>query len=57
VWDAAGQVVAALSVATLSTRLSGDRLSVVVNLLKNEAALLSPQINPFDRALRRSTRP
>jgi DNA-binding IclR family transcriptional regulator len=57
VWDAAGQVVAALSVATLSTRLSGDRLSVVVNLLKNEAALLSPQINPFDRALRRSTKP
>lgn len=57
VWDAAGQVIGALSVATLSTRLSGDRLSVVVDLLKNEAALLSPHINPFDRVLRRSTKP
>jgi DNA-binding IclR family transcriptional regulator len=56
VWDAAGHVVAALSVATLSTRLSGERLSVVLDLLKKEAALLSPQINPFDRALRRSSK-
>jgi len=37
--------------------LSGDRLLVVVDLLKKEAALLSPKINPFDRALRRSTKP
>ena len=52
-FDAAGRVVAALSVGTLAARLSGERLPVVVELLLREARALAPQINPFDRSLRR----
>jgi DNA-binding IclR family transcriptional regulator len=53
VFDANGRVVAALSVGTLTARLEGDRLPVVVSLLQREARALAAQINPFDRALRR----
>lgn len=53
VFDAAGSVVAALSVGTLAARLSGERLHLVVELLSQEARALSRQINPFDRNLRR----
>lgn len=53
VFDANGQVVAALSIGTLTARLQGDRLPVVVDLLQREARALATQINPFDRALRR----
>ena len=53
VFDAAGRVVAALSIGTLTARLAGDRLAVVVSLLQREASALSAQINPLDRALRR----
>ena len=51
--DHEGRAVAALSVGTLSSRLSPDRLPTVVQLLKREAALLATQINPFDSTLRR----
>lgn len=53
VFDARGEVVAALSIGTLSARLKGERLQVVVDLLRREATALSAQINPFDRGLRR----
>jgi len=53
IFDAAERVVAAFSVGTLAARLSGDRLPVVVELLQREARALAPQINPFDRSLRR----
>jgi DNA-binding IclR family transcriptional regulator len=53
VFDARGEVVAALSIGTLSARLKGERLQVVVDLLRREAGALSAQINPFDRGLRR----
>ena len=53
VFDANGQVVAALSIGTLTARLEGDRLPVVVSLLQREAKTLTRQINPFDRSLRR----
>lgn len=53
VFDAAGRVVAALSIGTLTARLEGERLPVVVALLQREARALSALINPFDRALRR----
>jgi DNA-binding IclR family transcriptional regulator len=53
VFDARGEVVAALSVGTLSSRLEGDRLPVVVDLLLRESRALSVLINPFDRSLRR----
>jgi len=53
VFDARGEVVAALSVGTLSSRLEGERLPVVVDLLLRESRALSALINPFDRSLRR----
>jgi DNA-binding IclR family transcriptional regulator len=53
VFDANGRVAAALSVGTLTARLEGERLPVVVDLLQREARVLAGQINPFDRTLRR----
>ncbi|WP_088284226.1 IclR family transcriptional regulator [Ideonella sp. A 288] len=53
VFDANGRVAAALSVGTLTARLEGERLPVVVDLLQREARALAAQINPFDRTLRR----
>ena len=51
--DREGRAVAALSVATISDRLGPDRLPTVVDMLKREAALIGPRINPFDPLLRR----
>ncbi|MGY2282449.1 IclR family transcriptional regulator [Pseudomonas gingeri] len=51
--DREGRAVAALSVATISDRLGPDRLPTVVELLKREAAVIGPRINPFDPLLRR----
>lgn len=53
VFDRNQRVVAALSVGTMTNRLSEDRLPVVIELLQREARKVSAQINPFDRALRR----
>ena len=53
VLDREGRAVAALSVGTISSRLSPDRLPTVVELLKREAAAIGAQINPFDSTLRR----
>jgi DNA-binding IclR family transcriptional regulator len=53
VLDRDGRAVAALSVGTISSRLSPDRLPTVVELLKREAAAIGPRINPFDATLRR----
>ena len=38
---------------TLTARLEGERLPVVVSLLQREAHVLAAQLNPFDRTLRR----
>ena len=54
VFDRNERVVAALSVGTIAARLNADRLPVVVELLQREARKISAQVNPFDRALRRS---
>ncbi|MES2941990.1 MAG: IclR family transcriptional regulator, partial [Pseudomonadota bacterium] len=51
--DREGRAVAALSVGTLSSRLTPDRLPTVVDLLKREAKAIGLQINPFDSTLRR----
>jgi len=51
--DREGRAVAALSVATVSDRLGPDRLPTVVEMLKREAALIGPRVNPFDPLLRR----
>lgn len=51
--DREGRAVAALSVGTVIDRLGPDRLPTVVEMLKREAALIGPRINPFDPLLRR----
>lgn len=51
--DRDGRAVAALSVATISDRLSADRMPTVVEMLKREATAISQKINPFDPVLRR----
>jgi len=53
VCDRDGRAVAALSVGTISGRLGSERLPTVVELLKREAQLIGPRINPFDPTLRR----
>jgi len=53
VCDRDGRAVAALSVGTISGRLGQERLPTVVELLKREAQLIGPKINPFDPTLRR----
>ena len=56
VLDREGRAVAALSVGTISSRLSPDRLPTVVELLKREAAAIGAHINPFDSTLRRPSK-
>ena len=51
--DRDGRAVAALSVGTITGRLSPERLPTVVDLLKREALAIGPNINPFDPTLRR----
>lgn len=53
VFDRNGNVVAALSVGTHTSRLSDERLPIVRDMLAREARQLSAQINPFDPTLRR----
>lgn len=53
VFDRQGRVVAALSIGTLTERLTDERLEVVVGILKREAIAISRQLNPFDPALSR----
>jgi DNA-binding IclR family transcriptional regulator len=53
VLDREGRAVAALSVGTISARLSPDRMPTVVELLQREATAIGAQLNPFDRTLRR----
>ncbi|AKQ54020.1 IclR family transcriptional regulator [Bordetella hinzii] len=51
--DRSGTVVAALSVAAPSERMSAERLPMIVQMLRKEASQIGAQVNPFDPALRR----
>lgn len=51
--DHAGAAIGALSVGTIASRLSEDRLPAVVELLRREASAIGPCVNPFDPTLRR----
>ncbi|HEY4065419.1 MAG TPA: IclR family transcriptional regulator [Burkholderiaceae bacterium] len=51
--DREGRAVAALAVGTIADRLNAERLPTVVEMLKREAAVIGPKINPFDVSLRR----
>ncbi|WP_454766416.1 IclR family transcriptional regulator [Cupriavidus campinensis] len=49
--DREGRAVAAIGVGTLIERLSAERLPIVVDLMKREAAAITQQIHPFDPTL------
>ena len=51
--DRNGEVVAALSVAAPSERISPERLPHILEMLHREARAIGEQVNPFDPALRR----
>lgn len=51
--DRNGHAVAALSVGTLIDRLNAERLPIVAEMLKREAAAIATKVNPFDVTLRR----
>jgi DNA-binding IclR family transcriptional regulator len=51
--DREGKAVAALSMGTIAERLNPERLPVVAEILKREAATVSRLVNPFDPVLRR----
>jgi DNA-binding IclR family transcriptional regulator len=53
IFDSEGKAVAALSMGTIAERLNPERLPIVVDILKREAAAISRQVNPFDPVLRR----
>lgn len=52
VLDQNGIAVAALSIGTLTSRLTEQRQRIIAELLKKEAALISSQLNPLDPTLR-----
>jgi DNA-binding IclR family transcriptional regulator len=54
--DRKGHAVAALSVGTTVDRLNSERLPIVAEVLKREAATIAPKINLFDVTLRRPAR-
>lgn len=53
IFDSEGKAVAALSMGTIAERLNPERLPIVADILKREAATISRQVNPFDPVLRR----
>jgi DNA-binding IclR family transcriptional regulator len=52
--DRDGRAVAALSIGTTTDRLGPERRQFVAELLKNNAAAIAQQLNPFDQTLRRA---
>jgi DNA-binding IclR family transcriptional regulator len=53
VQDPEGRAIAALSIGTVSERLTEERTRTVVELLRREVAAVSGRINPYDPVLRR----
>ncbi|MCE1235862.1 MAG: IclR family transcriptional regulator [Hyphomicrobiales bacterium] len=56
IFDTNGRVVAALSIGTLTERLTPDRRAKVIELLRREAEGIGRRVSPFDPALRRPAR-
>ena len=54
IMDGDGRAVAALSIGTTTDRLSAERKPIIAGMLKQEAAAISRQLNPFDPTLRRA---
>ena len=51
--DANGRAYAALSIGTTQSRLTEDRIPIILNLLQREVQTICPRVNPFDPSLRR----
>lgn len=56
IFDTNGRVVAALSLGTLTERLTPERRTRVVDLLRREAEGIGRRVSPFDPALRHPAR-
>lgn len=56
IFDTNGRVVAALSIGTLTERLTSGRRAKVIELLRREAEGIGRRVSPFDPALRRPAR-
>jgi len=52
--DQTGRAYAGISIGTISSRVTPERLPIIVELLKREVAQIEPKVSPFDPALRRS---
>lgn len=49
-----GRAVAALSIGSVTERLTGERSRAIASMLKREAAAIAAALNPFDPTLRRA---
>lgn len=56
VFDTNGNVVAALSIGTVTERLTPERASAVIELLRSAAETIGRRVSPFDPALRHPAR-
>jgi DNA-binding IclR family transcriptional regulator len=56
IFDTNGNVVAALSIGTLSERLTPERKAAVIDCLRREAEAIGRRVSPVDPALRRPAR-
>ena len=52
--DQTGRAYAAISVGSIASRVTEERIPIILQLLRREVDLIAPKISPFDPALRRS---
>lgn len=52
--DQAGRAYAAISIGSIASRVTEERLPIIVQLLRREVDAITPKVSPFDPALRRS---
>lgn len=52
--DQTGRAYASLSIGSIASRITPERLPIIVQLLRREVEVIEPKVSPFDPALRRS---
>jgi len=52
--DQTGRAYAALSVGSIASRITNERIPIILQMLRREVDIITPKISPFDPALRRS---
>lgn len=52
--DQTGRAYAAISVGSIASRITEERIPIILQLLRREVDIIAPKISPFDPALRRS---